>query len=579
MVMLDNMQIKDKFEQETEYLKFKQQVNNLYNSLQEEYLFLGFSQNIWTKLFTTCLKNLIVQDTKALTYYANLKKKIKEKLDDLIKKYSDAKNIQLLNNMLLVIIKKRGKMSDVEVIKEFLQNLKKYHIVFDEEYFRDLKLNSQVFKQLLLKIGMVDLSQKDFIECINYYSFYNSLRPFGMRISTTKKLADYYMSILKLYLTEKVDKNNPNFIKLRLLLARYDYIQAIHRLLMEIDNHLEPKQIDVVICNYSVDALKQLFSSYYQYINITYGKNDDFLWVLYHQIAPKDKEKQEKHEERKEPEEQEEQKEPEIAKKSKKIFQKKPFYKRFKSVPGQTEAEKEAIVDQLVNCLPKERQVNIFKYLDREFSCYSENGKQAIFDLSRLQTRYKKYLETGSLVRKTLYEYFKTGPNQTEAEKRQIIDWLMSRLHRLQQINIQRYINKEIVSTSFEGQKALEDIVVLQRAYNRYINTGWVSKNNILTVATDEVIDFLNTDCIGPRRFYNVSAKKIYLLLDALKVVEYTYKVNYGFNNPQYEAFKEQLITQIISNHPRFNLEGVIVLYIQLAYENLMNLKKVVPKL
>lgn len=287
------------------------------------------------------------------------------------------------------------------------------------------------------------------------------------------------------------------------------------------------------------------------------------------------------------------------------------LYDRFRDYAGTPEEKMIEIVDTLFNLLSEPRRNNITNYIDGLIPSRSQKGKKAMDDIYSLKEQYKRYINKGLMPgeKKRLYDRFLDIPGVSMEEKIRVVDYLLNK-DQARKKRVLAYINNGIKRYSEEGRLAHVDLTILQQQYKNCFKNVQLEpqikslydrfpKENtaikmmivdilVLTLSEDEQVmlkEYLNkkynTKTSNDRRVFNMikslvgkynrinlSDEKKSLLYSAMMLVEEKFRIN-GFSKEEYDTYKDNLLKQVISANPKFNIEVIIVSYINLAYQDL----------
>ena len=454
--------LKEKYD-EKELKKIIFYLNTIYKEYTKNYDFLTIKKEDWLKLFLFSVK-----ESPKTTYLD--KSIIDNYITNLIKKYNEEKNTEILDNLLLKLINCNNKIT----LNNFFAILDNLKIKIDENYFLKLKNDSELFKTMLAKSCMQNYNYQEILMMrSNNYTFYVNLK---INNHGLQWVIEKFNEINNL-LIKKINIHNTNNLELReikLILKNYDSI-------VEISNN-EPK-LKKTICNYNYNKLRKLFIQYKEL-----KENNISLDNLRDSIRPK----KQPHEE---------------ANLS--------IYNYFPLINNNT-LLRIKLVDYLFNELDKQEQALIItKIKEKKLS----PTDKVIINMKR---RYIKLAVGPKAIKKRRNNSYKDiiGQNQQDYYKCFIIDFLWDYLSDYEQNLFESFLNNEFSYHTFYGNKVEKIIHQLESEYNKIIDLKFLPPYALLEMIIVNSNDNLKDNI---EKWYKLGRKKRKILRDMLNILEYKY--------------------------------------------------------
>ena len=585
---------------------YKNKCLKIIQHYEEKYLFLGFREENWQKLYAQVIafvEKQRVYDFKKVNEY------VLQVINRYIKRQIAQKKVRIINNLFILVSKNTS--SDYSILlQEFLNQLDQFSIEMDEEYYEIFKQQSTGFKKILEHFRVQHLNFSELKNWWQEYYFYQKFKVYGKSLEEIKQLFWAYFSVFDESLKNQIQRNINRYIdKFRYLFSYEEYFQNIYQIYLVKMQNISIDIFRKALFYWSLERLELLINEYKhnQCVNDESKQKKDYLLLLL-QDALGFKKMSEKQE---------------VSLKAefldvKKRRESRTLYSYFEKIKPELSAEDEKVIDTLYSHLSKERQDGIQGYLERKYYQIGKIRKKAANDINLLQQQFRRYLEKGYLnliyKKKTLYSYFEKIKLELSEEDKKAIDTLYSCLSEERQEGIQGYIEGKYHATDRIGRKASHDIQQLQRKFEKYLESGVLDVRMSRTLYSyfekiklelseedKKAIDTLysrlskerqkgiegyiegkyhRTNEIGrkaqadilklQRRFIRyleieslegcskVQLKKKQVLLEALKVIETSF-YRLGYTSSEYQKYKDEKMLDIVS---RGNASQLTILYI-----------------
>lgn len=253
--------IRKHFKQASDYNSFMRDLYKLYNATQENYKFLGLSEDKWFNLFKNALaRNLDNLCEEALVDY------IRPIIQEYIDRQVSEQRPRIFNNLISLI--SQEVRAAREILKRFFRELENLNINVTPEVYEFLKEKCYTLKKYLEVLGIYDMSFKEVNKFLNRErTIYDDFRNRHDSYSDSVKLLDYVLACLdddKFIMNHKKGIKTDNHKKVKYFIDNYPYFLEIHGVIKE-KYDVADKTIDVAILSCSYATLVAIVDSYRRY--------------------------------------------------------------------------------------------------------------------------------------------------------------------------------------------------------------------------------------------------------------------------------------------------------------------------
>ena len=445
---------------------YKNKCLKIIQHYEEKYLFLGFREENWQKLYAQVIafvEKQRVYDFKKVNEY------VLQVINRYIKRQIAQKKVRIINNLFILVSKNTS--SDYSILlQEFLNQLDQFSIEMDEEYYEIFKQQSTGFKKILEHFRVQHLNFSELKNWWQEYYFYQKFKVYGKSLEI-KQLFWAYFSVFDESLKNQIQRNINRYIdKFRYLFSYEEYFQNIYQIYLVKMQNISIDIFRKALFYWSLERLELLINEYKhnQCVNDESKQKKDYLLLLL-QDALGFKKMSEKQE---------------VSLKAefldvKKRRESRTLYSYFEKIKPELSAEDEKVIDTLYSRLSKERQDGIQGYIEGKYHQTDKIGRKASSDIGGLQKQFSRYLKTGTLnlryKKKTLYSYFEKIKPELSEEDKKVIDTLYSHLSKERQDGIQGYLERKYYQIGKIRKKAANDINLLQQQFRRYLEKGYLN--------------------------------------------------------------------------------------------------------
>ena len=446
---------------------YKNKCLKIIQHYEEKYLFLGFREENWQKLYAQVIafvEKQRVYDFKKVNEY------VLQVINRYIKRQIAQKKVRIINNLFILVSKNTS--SDYSILlQEFLNQLDQFSIEMDEEYYEIFKQQSTGFKKILEHFRVQHLNFSELKNWWQEYYFYQKFKVYGKSLEEIKQLFWAYFSVFDESLKNQIQRNINRYIdKFRYLFSYEEYFQNIYQIYLVKMQNISIDIFRKALFYWSLERLELLINEYKhnQCVNDESKQKKDYLLLLL-QDALGFKKMSEKQE---------------VSLKAefldvKKRRESRTLYSYFEKIKPELSAEDEKVIDTLYSRLSKERQDGIQGYIEGKYHQTDKIGRKASSDIGGLQKQFSRYLKTGTLnlryKKKTLYSYFEKIKPELSEEDKKVIDTLYSHLSKERQDGIQGYLERKYYQIGKIRKKAANDINLLQQQFRRYLEKGYLN--------------------------------------------------------------------------------------------------------
>ena len=446
---------------------YKNKCLKIIQHYEEKYLFLGFREENWQKLYAQVIafvEKQRVYDFKKVNEY------VLQVINRYIKRQIAQKKVRIINNLFILVSKNTS--SDYSILlQEFLNQLDQFSIEMDEEYYEIFKQQSTGFKKILEHFRVQHLNFSELKNWWQEYYFYQKFKVYGKSLEEIKQLFWAYFSVFDESLKNQIQRNINRYIdKFRYLFSYEEYFQNIYQIYLVKMQNISIDIFRKALFYWSLERLELLINEYKhnQCVNDESKQKKDYLLLLL-QDALGFKKMSEKQE---------------VSLKAefldvKKRRESRTLYSYFEKIKPELSAEDEKVIDTLYSRLSKERQDGIQGYIEGKYHQKDKIGRKASSDIGGLQKQFSRYLKTGTLnlryKKKTLYSYFEKIKPELSEEDKKVIDTLYSHLSKERQDGIQGYLERKYYQIGKIRKKAANDINLLQQQFRRYLEKGYLN--------------------------------------------------------------------------------------------------------
>ena len=446
---------------------YKNKCLKIIQRYEENYLFLGFREENWQKLYAQVIafvEKQRVYDFKKVNEY------VLQVINRYIKRQIAQKKVRIINNLFILVSKNTS--SDYSILlQEFLNQLDQFSIEMDEEYYEIFKQQSTGFKKILEHFRVQHLNFSELKNWWQEYYFYQKFKVYGKSLEEIKQLFWAYFSVFDESLKNQIQRNINRYIdKFRYLFSYEEYFQNIYQIYLVKMQNISIDIFRKALFYWSLERLELLINEYKhnQCVNDESKQKKDYLLLLL-QDALGFKKMSEKQE---------------VSLKAefldvKKRRESRTLYSYFEKIKPELSAEDEKVIDTLYSRLSKERQDGIQGYIEGKYHQKDKIGRKASSDIGGLQKQFSRYLKTGTLnlryKKKTLYSYFEKIKPELSEEDKKVIDTLYSHLSKERQDGIQGYLERKYYQIGKIRKKAANDINLLQQQFRRYLEKGYLN--------------------------------------------------------------------------------------------------------
>ena len=446
---------------------YKNKCLKIIQRYEENYLFLGFREENWQKLYAQVIafvEKQRVYDFKKVNEY------VLQVINRYIKRQIAQKKVRIINNLFILVSKNTS--SDYSILlQEFLNQLDQFSIEMDEEYYEIFKQQSTGFKKILEHFRVQHLNFSELKNWWQEYFFYQKFKVYGKSLEEIKELFLAYFSVFDESLKNQIQRNINRYIdKFRYLFSYEEYFQNIYQIYLVKMQNISIDIFRKALFYWSLERLELLINEYKhnQCVNDESKQKKDYLLLLL-QDALGFKKMSEKQE---------------VSLKAefldvKKRRESRTLYSYFEKIKPELSAEDEKVIDTLYSRLSKERQDGIQGYIEGKYHQTDKIGRKASSDIGGLQKQFSRYLKTGTLnlryKKKTLYSYFEKIKPELSEEDKKVIDTLYSHLSKERQDGIQGYLERKYYQIGKIRKKAANDINLLQQQFRRYLEKGYLN--------------------------------------------------------------------------------------------------------
>ena len=445
---------------------YKNKCLKIIQHYEEKYLFLGFREENWQKLYAQVIafvEKQRVYDFKKVNEY------VLQVINRYIKRQIAQKKVRIINNLFILVSKNTS--SDYSILlQEFLNQLDQFSIEMDEEYYEIFKQQSTGFKKILEHFRVQHLNFSELKNWWQEYYFYQKFKVYGKSLEEIKQLFWAYFSVFDESLKNQIQRNINRYIdKFRYLFSYEEYFQNIYQIYLVKMQNISIDIFRKALFYWSLERLELLINEYKhnQCVNDESKQKDYLLLLLQDALGfKKMSEKQE------------------VSLKAefldvKKRRESRTLYSYFEKIKPELSAEDEKVIDTLYSRLSKERQDGIQGYIEGKYHQTDKIGRKASSDIGGLQKQFSRYLKTGTLnlryKKKTLYSYFEKIKPELSEEDKKVIDTLYSHLSKERQDGIQGYLERKYYQIGKIRKKAANDINLLQQQFRRYLEKGYLN--------------------------------------------------------------------------------------------------------
>ena len=446
---------------------YKNKCLKIIQRYEENYMFLGFREENWQKLYAQVIafvEKQRVYDFKKVNEY------VLQVINRYIKRQIAQKKVRIINNLFILVSKNTS--SDYSILlQEFLNQLDQFSIEMDEEYYEIFKQQSTGFKKILEHFRVQHLNFSELKNWWQEYYFYQKFKVYGKSLEEIKQLFWAYFSVFDESLKNQIQRNINRYIdKFRYLFSYEEYFQNIYQIYLVKMQNISIDIFRKALFYWSLERLELLINEYKhnQCVNDESKQKKDYLLLLL-QDALGFKKMSEKQE---------------VSLKAefldvKKRRESRTLYSYFEKIKPELSAEDEKVIDTLYSRLSKERQDGIQGYIEGKYHQKDKIGRKASSDIGGLQKQFSRYLKTGTLnlryKKKTLYSYFEKIKPELSEEDKKVIDTLYSHLSKERQDGIQGYLERKYYQIGKIRKKAANDINLLQQQFRRYLEKGYLN--------------------------------------------------------------------------------------------------------
>ena len=206
-----------------------------------------------------------------------------------------------------------------------------------------------------------------------------------------------------------------------------------------------------------------------------------------------------------------------------------------------------------------EQRDKVIRALKKEILIKDVPGLRAI--LRRVKSQYESLIKR-SLYGRNIYNILPDINGISNEKKMEIADKLFSRFSLERQENMLRLLALEINSSGESGHMAYQDLDIYKRQYNRYIEDRIVGLNNFCEMVNSNF--GLNLDA-------EMSFDKMDLLWSSLEIVEDSFRRNGKDKRPVYIKYMYRVLEKIILSDPDLDLQNLIIRYITVTINCVVN--------
>ncbi len=517
---------------------YAQELVILIEDIMNKYDFLVIRKESWEKAFRRIVsKNVSITEVEF---------RILKCIRNLIHRYQSRKDTVYLNNYIVKLLS--NNIKGIDLLKQLMAFMKKYDVVFDQEYFNKLKEESEAFNRVLESIKIENYSFEEFNNYINgYYNAYLLLKPFNKSLGWTIDTFNYLKSLLNYPLEplkEENVKNEANYKKVKLIINNYDKLDAIYNLFKDNIMVVRRKKFDQVVFNYSYQEIEELFNDYIVYRDISYDKDLNFLLKIASRINNDNPEVKVVKEEN--------------VVKGKRSYNKRTDYKCINNVydlftyGDKTLEEKKPVVDYLLSRREKKTIKELDLFLQDKLDRKTRDKITRVILSIRVQ--YKNWVDMAQLPKNcyngcfSVYDLFTYG-DKTLEEKKPIVDYLLSRCEEKTVQAILDYVGDNL--NSKEKKKVRATLTQLRQKYHNWVDTGKLP--GVIRKQRDMMylINIISGLSFKGNLYKDLSLyneKKVHLIALGLKLKELKIRSD-GVSKEEYNTLLTNSLNLIIDNN------------------------------
>ncbi len=247
------------------YYEFTRKLQAHFEYIRARYYFLDLTyeklSNLYVDAISEGLEKYKYANRKEEKIIRNIEAKIRKQISKRLKRPKD--RLATIEGLLVVL--KQDRLNSYDLLHTFTKELDGLSFQIDEKLYAQLVKVSQSFRILLIDLGLLDFSFKEYTEFLKgkYDGYFKVKAPF-QSLKETIEEANYFVSLrgkdaIKLA-ENQLDKSDTD--RVRTLIAEKEKLTGIKRLYCDIIRPTSEEQLDWVFATLSAIQLERLLQFY-----------------------------------------------------------------------------------------------------------------------------------------------------------------------------------------------------------------------------------------------------------------------------------------------------------------------------